>query len=679
MLTDNKYINIHADAMAEFNTIQSAVRGDRKQCLEDRRFCSIPGAQWEGNVGEQFENKPRFEVNKVHLAIIRIFSEYRNNRITVDFVAKDGNQNDQLADTCDGLYRADEQDSGAEEAYDNAFEEAVSGGFGAWRLRADYEDEEDEEDERQRIRIEPIFDADSSVFFDLNAKRQDKADAYSCYVITSMSPAAYEDEYDDDPASWPKDIESTEFNWSTPDAVYVAEYYKVESVGYKVHVYRTVDGEEQRYTDEDFENDEELESTLAAIGTRKIREKKIKKKKVRKLIMSGGGVLEDCGYIAGSNIPIVPVYGKRWFIDNVERCMGHVRLAKDPQRLKNMQVSRLAEISAASITEKPIFINEQIAPYWNEWSEDNIKNYAALRCDPAYDDQGNVIATGPVGQTKSPEIPPAMAALLQLTEQDILDILGNQQQGDKVVSNISGKAVELVHQRLDMQTFIYVSNMAKAIRRSGEIWLGMAKDVYVEEGRTMKVIGRQDEASTIELLKPLMNEDGVGIKENDLSNAKFDIAVDVGPSSSSRKAAIVRDLHTQIAITDDPETKAVLSAMAAMNLEGEGIQDIRDYFRRKLVIMGVVKPTKEEQAELDAAGRQQDPNAEYLQAAAEQARAEAAQANANVINKIADAEQKQAKTAEILAGIDQVEVENALKVLQMISQNQQTVTTNQDK
>jgi hypothetical protein len=35
------------------------------------------------------------------------------------------------------------------------------------------------------------------------------------------------------------------------------------------------------------------------------------------------------------------VYGKRWFVDNIERCMGHVRLAKDPQRLKNMQLSKL--------------------------------------------------------------------------------------------------------------------------------------------------------------------------------------------------------------------------------------------------------------------------------------------------------------------------------------------------
>ena len=68
---------------------------------------------------------------------------------------------------------------------------------------------------------EPITDADNSVFFDLDAKRQDKADAKRCYVVKSMSRGAYEEEYDDNPASWPKTIHKTEFDWSTPDLVFV--------------------------------------------------------------------------------------------------------------------------------------------------------------------------------------------------------------------------------------------------------------------------------------------------------------------------------------------------------------------------------------------------------------------------------------------------------------------------
>src|SRR5690606_7603596 len=87
---EEKLAQIHAEALEEFDQIQAAVRAERLQCLQDRRFYSIAGAQWEGPLGEQFANKPRFEFNKVHLAVIRIFNEYRNNRITVDFQPKDG-------------------------------------------------------------------------------------------------------------------------------------------------------------------------------------------------------------------------------------------------------------------------------------------------------------------------------------------------------------------------------------------------------------------------------------------------------------------------------------------------------------------------------------------------------------------------------------------------------------
>lgn len=663
---DQQLANLHAEALAEFDNIQSALRDERLQCLQDRRFYSIAGAQWEGPLGEQFENKPKFEVNKIHLAVIRIINEYRNNRITVDFVSKEGKEYDKLADTCDGLYRADEQDSGAEEAYDNAFEEGVAGGFGAWRLRTVYENEEDEEDEKQRIRIEPIFDADSSVFFDLNAKRQDKADAKRCFVITSMTRQAYKDEWGDDPASWPKEVHQYEFDWLTPDVVYVAEYYRVEETRETVYVWETLNGDEERYKDADFEADETLEERLLAVGSREVRQKNIKRRRVRKYILSGAKILEDCGYIAGKCIPIVPMYGKRWFVDNVERCMGHVRLAKDAQRLKNMQLSKLGEISALSSVEKPILTPEQVAGHQMMWADDNLKDYPYLLVNPITDANGGQAISGPIGYTKPPQIPQALAALLQITEQDMQDLLGNQQAGEELQPNVSGKAVELIQNKLDMQTFIYMSNMSKAVKRSGEIWLSMARDVLVEEGRKMKSIGPQNEMQSVELAKPVVNEKGEIETENDLSEAEFDVNVDVGPSSSSKRAATVRALTGMASLTDDAETKQVLGAMAMMNMEGEGITEVRDYFRKKLLRIGVVKPTEEEQQTMaeEQANQQPDPNAQYLKAAADEATANATQARAKTILTVAQADETKAKTMKTLAEVDSSEQRQAMEVIE---------------
>lgn len=662
--------SVHQDALMEFDAIQATMRDERLQCLEDRRFYSIAGAQWEGALAEQFANKPKFEVNKIHLSVMRIINEYRNNRITVDFIPKEGTENDKMADACDGLYRADEEDSGAAEAYDNAFEEAVGGGFGAFRLRTVYEDEYDDEDDRQRIRIEPIYDADSTVFFDLNAKRQDKSDARSCYVLTAMTRSAYIDEWGDDPTSWPKEVYANEFDWATPDTVYVAEVYKVEDRSETIRIFQTLSGEEERYTQADFENDDTLENMLAAIGSREVRQKRVKRRKVRKYLMSGNAILEDCGYIAGDKIPVIPVYGKRWFVDNIERCMGHVRLAKDAQRLKNMQLSKLGEISALTPIEKPIFVPDQVAGHEVMWAEDNIKNYPYLLLNQIMDANGNEVAAGPVGYTKPPQVPPALAGLLQITEQDMQDILGRQETGEEVMSNISGKAVELIQTRLDMQSFIYMSNMAKAVKRSGEVWLSMAKDVLVESGRKMKAIGPQGELSTVELGRPVMNEETGEVEyENDMSSAKLEVAVDVGPSSSSRRSATVRSLIGMIQISQDPETRTVLTAMAMMNMEGEGISDVRDFFRGKLVQMGVVKPTPEEAKQMAEAmqNQQPDPQTLYLQAEAAKSQALATKAQADTEYTLARTEETRAKTVETLSGVDTARRESALKTAQGIA------------
>lgn len=668
--------SIHESAILAFDKIQSAVYEERQQCAEDRRFANIAGAQWEGSLEEQFENKPKFEVNKVNKAVLRIINEYRNNRITVDFIAKDGLKNDNMADICDGLYRADEQDSSANEAYDTSFEEAVTGGFGAFRLTSEYEDEEDDENEKQRIRILPIYDADSSVFFDLDAKRHDKADARFCFVMYSLTPEEYEEEYGKvAPTSLSKDIGYGEYDWFKPDEVFIAEYYRIETVKETIHVYQNLTGQEVRYTDEDFADDPALEERLAQIGTQKLREKKVRRRKVHKYIIDGREILEDCGIIAGKHIPIVPVYGKRCIIDSVERCMGHVRLAKDVQRIKNMLTSKLAEISSLSTVEKPIVTPEQMAGNEVMWAEDNIKNYPYMLLNPVDNGAGSQ-PMGPIGYTKPPAIPPALAALMQQADIDAKEILGNQDQADKMLSHVSGKSQELLQQRIDGQAFIYMSNFAKSVRRAGEIWLSMAKDLYVEKGRRMKTIDSMGEMDSVELLSEGLDENNVPMELNDLSKATFDVTVSVGPSSESQRAATVQSLIGMLSVVQDQETAQVLQMMTMMNMEGEGIGEARGFFRKRLVQMGVIQPTKEEAEQMAEAAKNAKPSAQdqmMLSMAQEaQAKAQKAQMEAQMEGpkSVAEVELNRAKTADIYAGIEQAGVETGIKINDAINNMQ---------
>lgn len=664
------HADVHQEALLRFSRIQSALRDERLQCLQDRRFYSVTGAQWEGPLGDQFENRPRYEFNKVHLAVIRIFNEYRNNRISVAFSSKDGARNDKLSDTCAGLYRADERFSNADEAIDNAFEEGVGGGFGAWRLRAVYEDDEDDERDEQRIAFEPIVDADSCVYFDLNSKRYDKADAKYCFVLVGMTRDAYKEEFGDDPASWPKTVHQREFDWQTPDVVYVAEYYCIEEVPETILIYKSLfDGTEKKVKKSEIDEDQQQVDVLRATGFRLAREKKIKRKRVHKYLMSGGKILEDCGLIPGSCLPIIPYYGKRWFVDNVERCMGHVRLAKDAQRLTNSLMSWLAEMANRFDIEKPILTPEQIAGHATMWAEDNISKYPYLLVNPIIDANGQMTVSGPVAYTKAPNIPPAMAALVQIAEQGLQDLLGNQQAGEEMQSNISGKVVELIQNRLDMQVFIYMSNLAKSVKRCGEVWLSMMRDIVTEENRTMKTIDLQGKSGQAVLNRPMYDEeDGEEYLENDLSEATFDVDVDVGPSSTSRRAATVRSLTALAAITDDPQTKQALVLGIIENMEGEGLQDLRDWARANAIKLGTVKPTEEEMQELqqEAQSAQPDPQTQYLQAAASHELASADKKRADIVDTVASADLKHAQAQKLLVEMRGMNVDALINAAEAI-------------
>ena len=53
-MNEDKLSLIHQAARAEFDQIQGAMYQERMNCLGDRRFCSLAGAQWEGPLGDQF-------------------------------------------------------------------------------------------------------------------------------------------------------------------------------------------------------------------------------------------------------------------------------------------------------------------------------------------------------------------------------------------------------------------------------------------------------------------------------------------------------------------------------------------------------------------------------------------------------------------------------------------------
>jgi hypothetical protein len=663
-----EFRKIHAKARRQFDTIITKEQNEREQCREDRRFYAVSGAQWEDHYGEQFENKPRLEGSKISNSVTKIFSAFRKNPVSAKFLPRDGIDNQELSDLCAGLFRSDEADSTAQEAYDNAFEEGVSGGIGGFRLTTVYEDEEDDEDDRQRIVWEPIYDADQSMFFDPNAKRYDKSDSEYAFLLTPYSREAYEEEFDDNPASWPDALlKEGNFDWVVDDCVWVAEYFVVEREEKEVIRFRDAMGEVHKYEKEEL--NERIQIELSSLGAIEVGTKTITKRRIRKYTMSGGKVLTRPQYLAGKMIPIVPYYGKRLVIDNIERCSGQVRIAKDAQRLFNMQLSQLADIASRSSYKKPIFFQEQIEGHEGTWQSDAVENYAYLVINMIEDASGQAVPAGAAGFTSPPEIPPAMAALYEVSSGLVPELLGNEDGGEEIVSNIGKETVEQIHARMDMRTFIYVANFARSVMRCAQIWLSMAQDIYTDEGRRMKTVTEDNETNSVV----------IGQKETDISKAKLQVTTTVAPASATRKAATVRNMMNMAKISEDPEVKTVIGLIAAMNAEGEGTEALRKFARTKLVALGIVKPTEEEQAELEDAqakeGEQSDPQAVYLQAEAEKAKAQAEEARARTEKMRIDAKKTDAEILKIFAEMEAEEHDRVVESVRLLEEMRQNQTS----
>ncbi|WP_426032711.1 portal protein [Cypionkella sp. TWP1-2-1b2] len=590
---------IHETALRQFEASWSVSWPDREAALAARRFVDIRGAQWDWDTNNDFAVRMKLEFNFVSLACTRINNEYKANEIEAQFIPKDGTEADPIADLCASRYRADFQDSNGKEARDNAFDEMIKGGMGAVRYRTEFEDERKG---TQRIVIEPIHDAATTVYFDANSKRKDKSDAEHAFLIRPYTKDAYKTLFGDEGSDWPLHLKGQfEFAWFG-DLIYVAEYF-VKTKGSEIYrSFTAIDGSVEEYCADDLTAEDVAD--MMAQGYVEGETFKTKQTTVRKYTLSGAKVLSDDGEIAGDRIPIAVGYAYRSVINGVERFRGHVLPAIDPQILFDIWVSKMAEIAASSAVEVPIFLPEQIAGHENRWNNQAIENPAFLLLNPIIGTDGNPLPVAQIGSTKAPSVPEAITGLLNISNQGLMDILGNPQMGEQLQAQTSGVAMELTQGRIDMQTSGYVENLGDMERLGASIWLGVAKEVYTERGRKIKIMSDTGKRGTVEIGKPMLDKDTGKIKDElSFKDADFDVAVQVGPSSKSKRDAVVRSVTGLMAVAQDPETLTVLTNVAINNMEGQGLADVREWSRKKLVSMGVSQPTKEEQAAMRASLR----------------------------------------------------------------------------
>ena len=640
-------------ALRQFDAITDAVMEERALALEDRRFAFIAGAQWEGSWGEQFANAPMVEINKTAAGLDKIVNDYRANRVTVNFRPADEAADDDTASLLDGMFRADAYRSNASQVFDNGFEEAAAGGYGAWRLAVEEVDEYDPENDKKHICFYLIADADQSVFWDMSSKNYDKSDARHCIVISTITRSTFEDDYPEaDCTDWPENLYKAHYDWYTPDIVRIAEYYQVEIVKEKRRSFTNpVTNETEYYWNSELDDDaaQDLLDKGLTEGASTMR----KRKRISKTVFSGSNVLEKKRYIAGDRIPVVMVYGQRRFIDNMERAQGHVRKAKDPQRVYNSQISKLTETAATSPVERPIFDPEQVAGFEQHWADASISRHPYALARALRNDDGSIAAAGPLGAVSPPQLQPVLAALIQITAGDIAALTNAEDGADEVQSNISAEAMDIAATRTDAKSAIYMDNMKLSMKWTGEVYKGLARDTYVEEGRRVETMDENEQDGDATLLEAVVGDDGRYKIKNDLASGRYKVIADVSEATSTRRDKTVRSLVSvaNVAAAVDPDLASAALNTAIQQMDGEGMDDLQAWNRKRMIDRGVIQPNEEEAAELAQQQQnvQPDPTALALEAQAEELRASAGLKVAQTGKAVSDTKLSDAKTIETLA------------------------------
>lgn len=667
----------------------------RGKIIEARRFALVPGAQWEGSTdggyefGDKFDLYPKFELNKVARECDRIISEYRNNRITIKFRPKDTMASEELAEKLNGRFRADFEESSGGEALDNAFDGSAYGGFGCFRLDAVYEDEMDPINESQRICFKPVYDPETCVWFDQNSKEYDRSDAMWAMEVFSMTPDAFEDEYPDaEVSSLEVSDDGSQYDWYAPDAIYVGRYYEVRIENVTLMSYRhPVTGEVATYSSDTIEEviDELEESDFQLVA-----ERKVKMRRVYCGLMSGEEWLEAPERIPGEHIPLIPVYGKRHFVDNKERIEGHVAKAMDAQRLENLMVSMMADNATLAGGDNIPIVNIDGIPksLTHLWGERNTNRPAYLPTTTLRDKKTNAViqADTLVGNTGVTQMSPALAGLLQYTGQAIQQITGSSML-ENIPSNIATDTVDSIFNRMDTQSFIYMDNMAKSLRRAGVVYMSMAREVYGSD-RPMRIVN-EDGTDDMTLMSGSVidRQTGQEVALADLTMGQYEVTVDVGKSFATRRDATVRQL-TEIQQRIPPQHPyfGLIMGMIIDNMDGEGIDDLKDYNRQQMLLQGVVKPRTPEEEQMVmqaqmAQANQPDPDmviaaAQDKLAMAELKKADNESANVNIKAYTAsvDAQLKQAQTVKAFAEAENIsndQVRQALKLIHDYNKQQQ--------
>ena len=546
--------DILEDAKEAFKRASESEEENRKFGLDDLKFARL-SEQWDESVVKQrqLEGRPCLTINKLPAYIRQVVNDSRQNKPAIHCHPVDSNSDKDTADILNGLIRNIEYTSNADVAYDTALENAVTMGFGYWRVNVDYTHDDTFDKDLLIERIANPF----SVYGDPDSTAADSSDWNCAFVTELVSKEEFERKYKDNEAvDWFNDgYTQLDAPWREDENVLVCEYWKREPSTRTI--LQLSDG-----TVIDADIYAERKDIFDVLGVTIVNQRDVQSHKVMQYILSGAEVLEKNEW-AGKYIPIVPVYGDEVNVEGKRYFRSLIRDAKDSQRMFNYWRTTSTEMIALAprtpwVGKKGAFNSDM-----DKWSTANTQSHAFIEYD------------GTEPPQRQPYPAPAAGIIQEAmnSSDDIKAIIGIFDAAMGAQSNeVSGKAILARQRESDTSTFHFIDNLSRAIRHTGRILVDLIPSVYNGQ-RIIRVLGEDKKPQNVPLQQPVKTPEGME-RVFDLTIGKYDVTVECGASYTTKREQAAEQMLELLRVL--PQAAPLISDLMVKNLDWNGAEEIAD-------------------------------------------------------------------------------------------------------
>ena len=526
-----------------------ADRENREADIDDRKFRA--GEQWPEEVKQQRVNRPCLTINRTGQFVRQVTGDIRLNKPAIKISPAEGGD-PATAEVIEGLVRNIERASKAQRVYVDAAEDAATGGMGYWRVLTEYAAWDGW---TQDICIRHIRNA-LGVVFDPDMTDQTGRDARWCFVYDDMPKEEYEAKYPGAAAGAISEGDATNEAdtrraWGAGDdkLVRVAEYWELREAPCELLL----------MSDGSTLKDPTPEDLMASMqkGIYEVQRRSGTCPTVFFSLIDSKRVLRPPEKRPGlERIPIVRVIGEEVRIGARVVRHGLIRFLKDPQRIDNYAQSAMVERIALAPKAPFLATPKHVEGFETEWRNLGQGNPNVLLYNP-----DSLTPGGRPERIQPAPVEPGLTQLALTASDNMKAVTGIYDASLGARSNeTSGVAIDARKQEGDVGTYVYMDNLADGITETGKIVVSLIPTVY-DTPRMIQILGPNMKPQSV----PINGDMPIapGVPQPKLTVGKYDVAVDTGPSFTTRRNAAVAGM-TEF-IRANPQAGPLLGDLLARN------------------------------------------------------------------------------------------------------------------